>query len=69
MNRRGFLGSILASGTAPAIVRIESLMKVSGIIIPLYEVIIPNSRNTFRPISMVVEELAILYKQNPRVFS
>lgn len=35
MNRRGFLSSILALGAAPAIVRAESLMKVSGIIVPL----------------------------------
>lgn len=38
MNRRGFLGAILAAGCAPAIVRAESLMRVrqldSGILIP-----------------------------------
>lgn len=28
MNRRGFLGAILACGVAPAIVRAESLMKI-----------------------------------------
>jgi hypothetical protein len=28
MNRRGFLGAILACGAAPAIVRAESLMKI-----------------------------------------
>ena len=28
MNRRGFLGSILALGVAPAIVRVDSLMRI-----------------------------------------
>lgn len=28
MNRRGFLGSILALGAAPAIVRADSLMRI-----------------------------------------
>jgi hypothetical protein len=28
MNRRGFLGTILACGTAPAIVRADSLMRI-----------------------------------------
>lgn len=34
MNRRGFIGAILAASAAPAIVRAESLMRVSGLIIP-----------------------------------
>lgn len=38
MNRRGFLGSILAAGVAPAIVRIENLMGMvpteSGLLVP-----------------------------------
>lgn len=34
MNRRGFLGAILAAGVAPAIVRAESLMCCSGIVLP-----------------------------------
>lgn len=29
MNRRGFIGSILAAGIAPAIVRAESIMRVA----------------------------------------
>lgn len=37
MNRRGFLGAMLAAGVAPAIVRASSLMKVSGIVIPTTE--------------------------------
>ena len=34
MDRRGFLGAILAAGAAPAIVRIGSLMPVQSIIVP-----------------------------------
>lgn len=35
MNRRGFLGAILAAATAPAIVRAQSLMPTrSGILVP-----------------------------------
>lgn len=35
MNRRGFLGAILAAASAPAIVRAESLMPTrSGILVP-----------------------------------
>ena len=36
MNRRGFLGSILALGAAPAIVRADSLMRIipRGLIVP-----------------------------------
>ena len=34
MNRRGFLGSVLALAAAPAIVRASSLMKVRQIIVP-----------------------------------
>lgn len=33
MNRRGFLGSILAAAAAPAIVRVGSLMPVTRIIV------------------------------------
>lgn len=34
MNRRGFIGSILALSAAPAIVRAESLMKIGRIFAP-----------------------------------
>jgi hypothetical protein len=39
MNRRGFLGSILALGAAPAIVRADSLMKM----LPMETIIIPRA--------------------------
>lgn len=38
MNRRGFLGAILAAGVAPAIVRSSSLMKL---VVPSQEIIVP----------------------------
>ena len=40
MNRRGFLGSILALGAAPAIVRADSLMRIipRGLIVPPLEI-------------------------------
>ncbi len=34
MNRRGFLGAILALGAAPAIVRAESLMRIKPVLLP-----------------------------------
>lgn len=40
MDRRGFLGSMLAACAAPAIVRASSLMKCSGIIVPSQELLI-----------------------------
>lgn len=36
MNRRGFLGVILTTGCAPAIVRVESLMKI---VVPSQEIL------------------------------
>lgn len=40
MNRRGFLGAMLAAATAPAFVRAESLMKIA---VPKKEIILPPS--------------------------
>lgn len=39
MNRRGFLGSILALAAAPAIVRAESLMKI---VVPEQKIVVPD---------------------------
>lgn len=36
MDRRGFLGAILAAGVAPAIVRASSLMSVRGLLVPTH---------------------------------
>lgn len=43
MNRRGFLGSILAAAAAPAIVRASSLMPIVApkIIVPSKEIFVP----------------------------
>jgi hypothetical protein len=42
LTRRGFLQAILAAGTAPAICKAANLMKVSGIIVPENEIILPD---------------------------
>lgn len=34
MNRRGFLGAILAAAVAPAVVKAESIMRVRPIVLP-----------------------------------
>lgn len=41
MNRRGFLGGILAACAAPAIVKAELLMPVRKIIVPAYTCFVP----------------------------
>lgn len=51
MNRRGFLGSILAACAAPAIVRADSLMRI----VPLDTVILP----AFHPDAILMEADAI----------
>lgn len=38
MNRRGFLGAILAAGVAPVIVKASSLMKVSSSVSSILEI-------------------------------
>lgn len=57
MNRRGFLGAILATGAAPAIVRVSSLMRVQGIIVPtLGEVVAVNAGNSLLSIDLITKE-------------
>lgn len=53
MNRRGFLGSILALGAAPAIVRAESLMRI----------IAPSQELTFfsAELTLTIDEYAAAY--------
>jgi hypothetical protein len=41
LTRRGFLQVVLAAGTAPAICKASNLMKVSGIIVPEREILLP----------------------------
>ena len=65
MNRRGFIGSILAIGAAPAIVRASSLMRVQGIIVPtLGEVVAVNAGNSLLTIDQITKvALRVLEKQ------
>ena len=42
MNRRGFLGTMLAACAAPAIVRAASLMPGKGLLVPSGEIILPG---------------------------
>jgi len=61
MDRRGFLGAILAAAAAPAIVRASSLMKLapgleiaeSGLIVPVTEI---RSGNQLLTIKQITEE-------------
>jgi hypothetical protein len=61
MDRRGFLGSVLALAAAPAIVRASSLMKLapgmaeteSGIVVPVAEL---RAGNQLLTIQMITDE-------------
>ena len=63
MNRRNFLASILALSAAPAIVRAQSLMRISGIIIPDTETVAAIAGgNSLLTIDMITREaLRILH--------
>lgn len=69
MNRRGFLGAILAAGVAPAIVRSGSLMRVfaraeSGLFVPELPGLVVGTGNTLLTPSIIAREcLAILKNQ------
>ena len=62
MNRRGFIGSILAFGAAPAIVRAGSLMPivVPKLIVPA--IVAPN--NLLWPIDMYTREALRILENN-----
>lgn len=62
MNRRGFLGAILAAGIAPAVVRASSLMRLSGIIVPSTEIIVPD--NKLLTIGMITAEALKMLEEN-----
>lgn len=63
MNRRGFLGAILAAGIAPAIVRSKSLMRCSGIIVPQTEILFAQG-NTILTASIIARESLQILKNN-----
>jgi phospholipid N-methyltransferase len=65
MDRRGFLQGILTAMTAPAIVRIGSLMPVRSIVIPTTaEVIAVGGGNTLLTIDMITKEALRLLNAN-----
>lgn len=67
MNRRGFLGAILAAGCAPAIVRAESLMRCTGIVLPtLAETLVVNTPARFTVLDpqMIIREAMGMLGQN-----
>lgn len=65
MNRRGFLGAILAAGVAPAIVRVESLMRLPSVIIPTdAEITAVVSGNRLLTIEMITREALHILESN-----
>lgn len=67
MNRRGFLGAILAAATAPAIVRIESLMPVRQLMLddwlPTASGVLTRG-NTLLTIDMITREALRVLEEN-----
>lgn len=63
MNRRGFLGAILAAGAAPAIIRAESLMRVTGIIVPTTAEVVTYG-NSLLSIEMITAEALRVLEKN-----
>lgn len=69
MDRRGFLGSMLAACAAPAIVRASSLMKCSGIIVPSQDLLLPATSmggNSLLTIEMITAEMLAVLEKNLR---
>lgn len=65
MDRRGFLGAILATGVAPAIIRSGILMPIKGIIMPMTEEIGAFvGFNTLLTPSMITAEALRILEQN-----
>lgn len=64
MNRRGFLGSILALCAAPAIVRIGSLMPVRNIVLPTDAEFATVVGNPFLTIDEITREALRLMNGN-----
>lgn len=72
MTRRRFLGAILAAGVAPAVVRASSLMRCTGLIVPLYA--IHHLRDIeyallFGNHDQLLKTLALLQETNKRLMS
>lgn len=63
MNRRGFLGAILAAGCAPAIVRAQSLMRCTGIVMPTLAETITVSGYGLTNIDRITRETLVIFEQ------
>jgi len=61
MDRRGFLGAILAAGCAPAIVRASSLMKI---VVPTTVEVLEYSGNRLLTVSMITKEALRILEEN-----
>lgn len=72
MNRRGFLGAILAAGVAPAIVRAANIMpvflrrEVGGLLVPEVSgmALMQGGGNTLLTIEMVTKEALRILEKN-----
>lgn len=64
MNRRGFLGAMLAAGAAPAIVRASSLMPLWVPRVNPYEVIVTVPGNKLLTFDQVTREALRLLHRN-----
>jgi hypothetical protein len=70
MDRRGFLGAILAAAAAPAIVRASSLMKLapgleiaeSGLVVPVTEIYARNQVLAIKQITDATSALLARYR-------
>lgn len=64
MDRRGFLGAMLAAGVAPAVVRAESLMRLRPIVFPSLaeslEINMISGNPLLTPTSITMEMLVLL---------
>lgn len=63
LSRRGLIGSLIALTAAPAIVRVESLMKLAPTEIIKPQIIPPNS-NSILTINMITKEAIKLFKNS-----
>jgi len=57
MNRRDFLGSMLAACAAPAIVRADSLMRI----VPVETIVVPPEIGVVRAVTVEIEKLIEYY--------
>jgi len=63
LSRRGLIGSLISLTAAPAIVRVESLMKLAPTEIIKPQIILPNN-NSILTINMITKEAIRLFKNS-----